>query len=148
MKLELYHLAPYLPYQLRFVSEMDMPYDAFEKNPIWILDGVSELFGDYCLLTRQNRDAYAIHLCKPLLRPLSDLTREIEHKGERFVPVDYLSTYGKHGHQMVKTFATSKESWNHYEIEYASLIQLIEWHFDVFGLLDSGLAHPLNPETK
>ena len=66
MKLELKHLAGYLPYGLKY---KDIPKG---------FDGIRELdikTFDWCL---ENG--------KPILRPLSDLTKEIEVNGEKFVP--------------------------------------------------------------
>lgn len=76
---------------------------------------------------------------KPLLRPLSSLTEEIEHNGEKFVPVDILG-------------------WNSYEniikkgicdsVGYQYMIKLFEWHFDVFGLHERGLAIPIDGKEE
>lgn len=86
-RLKLEHLAPYLPYGVKFISEMDKPYDEYGRQPIWTLNGVFTLFSEYSLITKENNDAYNIHKCKLSLRPLSDLTKEIEHNGEIFVPI-------------------------------------------------------------
>ena len=45
MKLELKHLAPYLPYGFKFISEMDKPYDEFGEVRVWTADGIIKLFG-------------------------------------------------------------------------------------------------------
>lgn len=41
-------------------------------------------------LTINNISYYLDKKCKPILRPLSDLTKEIEHNRERFVPLDII----------------------------------------------------------
>lgn len=68
MKLELKHLAPYLPYRLRMAGCES------------VMDGI--------ILERFVRGEWDII---PILRPLSDLTKEIEINGDRFVPMRYLS---------------------------------------------------------
>ena len=75
------------------------------------------------------------------LRPLSDLTKEIEHNGEKFIPNDILNLDiegGKGGDiRMI-------EEGEHL-IYYVGLIEyLFEWHFDVFGLIGKGLAISYN----
>lgn len=150
MKLELKHLAPYLPYGLRFISSMDIPFEEYGKNPIWTCEGVTKLFGDYCLTTPENNDAYAMQSCKPILRPLSDLTKEIEHNGEKFVPmekavtmrgssINHLSDSGKQSaaNALIRDISSQKLSYGYVEI-------LISWHFDVFGLIEQGLAVDIN----
>lgn len=64
--MNLKELAGYLPYRLR------MMYD-FENGTQWVLDVT-------------NINAITKH-DKPILRPMSDLTKEIEVNGEKFVPL-------------------------------------------------------------
>src|SRR5690606_38177573 len=89
---------------------------------------------------------------KPILRPLSDLTKEIEHNSisiklepelESVIPMLLIS---KHYHY------TSREDGHisyhigdgtcigslYYSVPYALIQLLFEWHFDVFGLIDKG----------
>ena len=53
--------------------------------------GVKILWRDGEIVTLEPRIIHFIfdndEYTKPILRPLSDLTKEIEHKGERFVPI-------------------------------------------------------------
>ena len=79
--------SAYLPYGLKFSSSMDKPFEDYGLQSIWTLDGINKLFGDYCLLTKENNDAYAINSCKPILFSLEDLTKEITINGETFVPI-------------------------------------------------------------
>lgn len=73
MKLELKHVCPYLPYEVRYLQELTNA--PLRLNPRDVL---------YFIQTEQ----------KLLLRPLSSLTKEIEHNGERFVPmVNLLEMY-------------------------------------------------------
>src|SRR5690606_22731473 len=94
---------------------------------------------------------------KLLLRPLSDLTKEIEHNGEKFVPLDYLYSKSypidyfeyKYHHDYFFSWIESKDKSHHVKFLPHGLIkQLQEWHFDVFGLLDKNLAINLNKLQK
>ena len=68
-------------------------------------------------------------------RPPSQLTQEIEHNGEKFVPCRKMISYGFH-----HSFWTLTDEFD-YKILYAiDLEKLLEWHFDVFGLIEQELA--------
>ena len=93
-----------------------------------------------CEIRKEDVEVY-IKDCKPLLRPLSDLIEEIEHKGEKFIPVDRLAC----------KWDTKTDNEYFFEAQYQgertyltdlpfTMQQLFEWHFDIFGLLDAGLA--------
>ena len=80
---------------------------------------------------------------KPILRPMSDLTKEITHRGEKFVPLDVLNNRG-----------------HFIEFDVAGLLytvggcmdsdwlmvfdKLNEWMFDYRGLISAGLAIDVN----
>ena len=90
---------------------------------------------------------------KPILRPLSDLTKEIEHNGERFVPIDELwgQTLGEIDSNTYDDYFFNpdlKTTWickeNVLQLEWVVVEKLFEWHFDVFGLIDAGLAIDIN----
>lgn len=122
MKLELKHLAPYLPYGLKILPTL---YNRDNKiNTLYYLSTIynSDEFGV---------NGYTSNYIKPILRPLSDLTKEIEHNGEKFVP------YYWFGRQGINIESILDERWH--------IVQkLLSWHFDVFGLLDKGLAIDIN----
>jgi hypothetical protein len=134
-KLELKDLVSYLPYNLKSI-------DYFDGN---------KLIRDITLFNVANFFDETTN-AKPLLRPLSDLTKEIEHNGEKFVPIDRLwnetleqvdnATYDDHFFSSdLKTTWISPD--NVLQLEYIVVEKLIEWHFDVFGLIEKGLAVPL-----
>ena len=79
---------------------------------------------------------------KLILRPLSDLTKEIEVNGERFVPIDWLEKNipPSKKHSNTVTFTNGYIEMCYY-VEYQ---KLFEWHFDVFGLIPQGLAIDYN----
>jgi len=115
-KLELKHIAPYLPYKLKakqFGKTLEMVCQPHKDNHIAL----------FAILVNTQ--------AKPILRPLSDLTKEIEHNGKKFVPLDRLTSRG---------FALA----NYRKLPYGDIEKLFEWHFDVFGLIDQGLATDIN----
>ena len=84
---------------------------------------------------------------RPILRPMSDLTKEITHKGEKFVPLDVLNNRG-----------------HFIEFDAAGLLYTVggcmdsdwlmvfdkfhEWMFDYRGLISAGLAIDVNTLPK
>lgn len=159
-KLELKHLA-YLPYEVKFTSTMDDSDDVISNNKTWTLDGVNKLFGSYCLLTKENSDAYDIKTCKLILKPLSDLFKEITHKGKTFIAFDEL-TEGETVSMSLNDYADDWDTKTFYSFEryvtewikgnnhhldflpFGFIQKLLEWHFDVFGLIEQGLAIDIN----
>lgn len=142
------HLAPYLPYDLKVVFEAD----EHEHTLVGLVNWSNEImvlspFNDY---GRSN-----IKNCKPILRPLSDLTKEIEHKGVKIIPIDYFEIGDDYnyivdyGQGNVKLIGLLKDMAEHNFIQisymnYGVIIKLFEWHFDVFGLIENGLAIDIN----
>jgi len=180
MKLELKYLANYLPYGLKVKS----------KSAVWDLRTLTlSMVGS---LERTNKrhiyhESWLIEDTnfKPILRPLSDLTKEIEHNGEKFVPLVELFKISKGNyqqeikyHSVMSThqiqiemlgfrnyffglyesdrdvrienglyfdcYSTDLIMDNRFEekilCQYSLFEKLFEWHFDVFGLIEKGLA--------
>ncbi|MGM1427938.1 hypothetical protein ACS126_01680 [Sphingobacterium lactis] len=146
-RLTIKELAPYLPYKLKVktrvgdkILEMMSLSTVTHKGQICIetYDGT---FGDMWF--------------KPLLRPLSSLTEEIEHNGERFVPKDRLrkisgafepeeefkNTFTIH---MVDGFVTGFSALCMHVNQLELFNKLHEWHFDTANLLGRGLALPID----
>jgi hypothetical protein len=84
--LELKHLAPYLPYKL-MISQPRLG-----KNEAYLMYGFkwSEYANEWVVFIDDSKhgDYQSSYLkgVKPIFRPLSDLTEEIEVNGEKFVP--------------------------------------------------------------
>lgn len=133
MKLELKHLAPYLPYGLKFLPTQ---YNK-EVNKLTYLSTLydSDEFGV---------NGFTSKWIKPILRPLSDLTKEIEHNGERFIPMIRLSK--EFDMSMIEhCFIEQNFIPKHIKtFRFEVVHQLLEWHFDIFGLIENGLAIDLN----
>lgn len=112
-KLELKHLAPYLPYGLKGVSRSGTVFNL----------GVHSNMRGRGIETR-SIDVWISEEYKPILRPLSDKK--------------------KHFDQYIKQHWSSFEYYCECildgEISYSEMEELIANHYDVFGLLDAGLA--------
>jgi hypothetical protein len=74
---------------------------------------------------------------KPICRPLSDLTKPIEHNGEVFVPINKLPIIGNECINLINDIETG---W----IRFKEVQKLIEWHFDLAGLIEKGEAIDVN----
>ena len=162
MKLELKHLAPYLPYGLGLYIENDVTIKpTYEDEPDFILSGVVKMSGllyeetsfmPQCVIyTRTDGEAHGYtqkENIKPILRPLSDLTKEIEYNGEKFIP-EYLFTekFGSNDDTLVENM-NDENNELHYSVCKDLPYYVIEWllsiHFDIFGLLEKDLAVNIN----
>ena len=78
----------------------------------------------------------------PVLRPLSDLTKEIEHNGETFIPIERIGIYNPNNvdcliNQILSEF-----------VEFSIMETLVRWHFDVVDLISKGEAIDVNTLEK
>lgn len=134
-KLKLKHLAPYLPYGLNFIFNLNDVHGEYKKeNRIKMLTCDSM---NLCIM-----------IGKPILRPLSDLTKEIDVHGKRFIPIDIIfpkEDYKKEFDRKVSIVALELQGAIDFSCTPFCIVQkLFEWHFDVFGLIDKGLAIDIN----
>lgn len=162
-QLTLEHLALYLPYKLKVRWEYEIGTE-FEDTAIWILhptkDALDSLRDNehislYNLLTEVET------VYKPILRPLSDLTKEIEVNSEKFVPIDVIKDeflecdtliYGDAGYGWIGLYNDNTlipfymecDMEIMPEIHYGIVTFLAKWHFDIFGLISKGLAIDIN----
>ena len=139
MKLELKHLAPYLPYGLRFkYSKESLPIEKMD------VDAMKMLLAQYGSIFKK-----VIH--KPILRPLSDLTKQMEIDGLKSIPTFELERIYPEFGFAVRGIATTDIDILKIEITsipYKMMEQLLKWHFDVFSLIDAGLAIDINTLNK
>ena len=134
-KLQLKHLAPYLPYNIE-VKNISLDEQCFA------IGGISTM-NIYSIKNVLNGKI------KPILRPLSDLTKEIEFNTEKFIPIDWFQNEETNtddyfdGNIWVE-YLFNNENHGVEFIPYGMMVKLFEWHFDVFGLIDKGLAIDIN----
>lgn len=137
MKLELKHLAAYLPYGIRmYMNKADNTYT---------LHGLKKNNGIMKLISYTNSDVFSDE-CKPILRPLSDMTKEIEINGEKFVPNELISKAMFTKSQNTDFVRLKNQIANNkiHQLPYDVSQILLSWHFDIFGLIDAGLAIDIN----
>ena len=128
MKLELKHLAPYLPYGLSFSVNLKDVRDNF-PNELRTLK-----------LAETSIDL-ALKIGKPILRPLSSITKEEIVEINELSPCNIFINITNNG----DVFIEDDECFNEaISIELIDSIEVANWffskHFDVFGLIDRGLA--------
>lgn len=142
-KLELKHLAPYMPYNLGCYlqghkDEDDRP---IKETILGLYDETETEV--YVSLNEFDYETYIIFDVFPILRPLSDLTKEIEHNGEKFIPIKYLqNNYSCFGfdYNNEEGFVLNTDVVNYKYLPYMILYKLFEWHFDVFNLRENDLC--------
>ena len=82
MKLEFKHLASYLPYELKGFCTDDL-------QGVEIMNGLQKI-SDSCIEVISDKEPMDLVYFKPILFPLSSLTKEITINGETFVPIKNL----------------------------------------------------------
>ena len=163
MKLELKHLASYLPYELKVLIKEDLfiEYNQFLEEEQYIEKGVYKLKGitngtsyleSGVFLSSENEnigDCFTeIKYIKPILFPFSSLTKEITINGETFVPYDKI----KEIYPNTPQFTDYIKGWMKYygimnsKCEYVCILKLFEWKLDVFGLIEEGLAEQVTED--
>ena len=194
MELEFKHIAPYLPYGLNWFC-LDKDSREIEELPLVSINLASEELSIGGMDITIDELPYPNGLTiKPILRPISDLTKEIEVNGEKFVPIialyrlsneynynnkldyEFIDSWG--AGKILKVFSNrEKDEYTEFiysdgsfrkdarcskgsyffgmdlphSVKYNCRIynqdklqqKLLEWHFDVFGLIENGLAHKM-----
>lgn len=163
-KLELKHLAPYLPYGLKVIYTGELDDNGNRLDGDYIQIGEIAKIGSvefryinpiYWLDFKRGYFGINSHNFKTILRPLSDLTKEIEHDGEKFVPKeklrvlsgafnpdeDFKNTFTIH---ISDNIVIGFKATCMYVDQFKLFQKLLEWHFDIFGLIEKGLAVDIN----
>lgn len=133
MKLQLKHLAPYLPYELQIFSE--------STKSIYTLVHYRNI------LDTNIEEVLQIDWYKPILRPLTDLKYINEDNKHNILEEVGLLSLALNNGNIYAQIRESKIKTTRYEVyEY-----LFKNHFDVFGLIEKGLAinkNELNNDTQ
>ena len=132
MKLEIKHLAPYLPYKLKLYNRQGIirTMYTFESNDKYI----------------NIEDVDCLNY-KPILRPLDALKSPITHNGKTFIALhellkDNCFNLEKMTEERINEFeATFIDA---YSWSYKDAITLCSWHYDIFNLIEKGLAIDIN----
>ena len=168
--LELRHLAPYLScgIKVKFLDD-DTELTGEVKELGWRDD---ERENEH-LRVKTKDDSFGLYFFEvtPLLRPLSDLVKEIEVYGKKFIPIIELANIAFPRHEDIRIHnnkaglfmgdSAMYSFWfNETDSSFYTTIhydegritpnqlqlfeKLFEWKFDVFGLIKAGLAIDLN----
>ena len=157
-KLEFKHIAPYLQHNLK-VKLSDIGIKWLHGNQKSLTNIDNEIFSIHDILLWDssielvnNDDYYVGYLeiggIKPILRPLSQLLEEIECNGETFTPLDFFEIYEEDNFEYIdmQTYRLLESIARHNIIHdvrwlpYGVVEKLIEWNFDINGLIEDGLA--------
>ena len=138
MKLETKHLAPYLPYNLK-CEVLNRGQEKEIGEMMAVYDDGSACLGN--IIESEKGFEYI----KPILRPIQEVEQYFEN------------LYGDLNHQDVTDYfdADFLESHDNIEISEIQLLEpeqipygtiqvLFKHHFDVFGLIEKGLAVDIN----
>ncbi|WP_153846330.1 hypothetical protein [Sphingobacterium paramultivorum] len=152
-KLSLEHLSPYIPYGLNM----------YHKESAVKIQKMTHFDLSVDLLQHHNK-----WRTKPMLRPISDLIKLIEHDGRKFIPMHQLKNGGTDlnefrflewkGYSAIDNeehetcYDPETMSFNQFyrgdsrmcTKQYEKMQLLFKWHFDVFGLINKGLAIDIN----
>jgi hypothetical protein len=130
MELELKHLAT------AFANNQQVLYydDERELNQICRIVELRE--DELTISNREYQYDVSFDDVKLISLPLSYLTKEIEFDGEKFVPCEKLLNIQTNG------FAISLYKDN--LIRLTDAIILYKYHFDIYGLIEKGLAIDIN----
>jgi len=151
MKIELKQLTGYLPYGLKGNLENLDYYDTVMNKELYRIEtGKTENSKTYDVMVIVGDEEGNISDFKPILRPLSDLTKEIEVNGNRFLPAEILFSIDNSEIDDFKLYGTMPNYWkdalkikpryyDFWQIQF-----LYEWHFDIHGLIEKGLAIDIN----
>jgi hypothetical protein len=136
-------LAPRLPYGVK------MHHEEYGEPSIMDLIGVEIgaiiMHDRNVLQSMSDTSTWA----KPIYRPLPDLTKEITHKGETFVPMDRLKEIAdcasdEEAYEHIDDFTGKFHEVNWGAMPYRFIQWLLEHHFDINGWIEQGKAIDVN----
>ena len=156
-KLELKHLVGYLPYGLKVENDNHIAVITMMYLPAGKLDTDLWIVSMEDTTNPELSCSVNFKEVKPILHPLSDLTKEIEVNGEKITPLlklarklfdnepesfDSMSSCILWVDEMIINQVQKPKGYDN--ILHWAFQDLIKWHFDVFGLIGKGLAIDIN----
>ncbi|NII81730.1 MULTISPECIES: hypothetical protein [unclassified Pedobacter] len=129
--LTLAHLAPYMPYELQVHSANTRLYSS---SNIWTLEGIVR--GNvYLSELTYPADIFAV---KPILRPMFTIS---DHPlaDELVTDNEWLTGVTKES-EIDQLAGVNLDGFLDFNFSYHAWQKLFEHHFDVFGLIEKGLA--------
>jgi hypothetical protein len=146
--LELKYLAPYLPYGLTFLMESEP--DSKEPN----IDELKSIDVGLKMVNFGWGNAKSFTEIKPILKPLSTLTKDLYYKLSGKLEKDSFGFwYGKYNGDNDKRDYIYHSGYSdrryflcdgYGQFNYKMMDFFLKNHFDVFGLINAGLATELS----
>lgn len=152
-ELEPKHIAGYLPHKLKGIYSGLTNVEVYQLT---IHPENGNLYIKYKWLKKDGTYYHSNGLVnngefKLILHPLSDLTKEIEHNGKKFVPMEVLFGCEEKEEEAFNIYGKIPEYWKSLlkvdipgDWEYGVVNSLFEWKIDLFNLIDLGLARNVN----
>ena len=133
--------SAYLPYKLQVINAYQNIYTIYG-----ITNKMYDNYGNVGLLTTNGwMDMDDAWENKPILYDMSYLTKEVEHEGERFMPVEKLMKMRsvdpnsfcceKRKQKAIEALLNDMRLTDRISIDMYN--KLLEWHFNVFNLPES-----------
>lgn len=171
MKLELKHLIDAYKHQDEIIGSCDSwRINKISNEIVYLSNGLHE---NQVLFSNFQIDY------KIVKHPLSDLTKEIEVNGEKFVPIVEICKISETVNKVLRINSKSNIcrfdfingiqevlrfcyhfNTNHFQLtdeegdngcilhQMEMFEKLLEWHFDIYGLIENGLAIDINALEK
>ena len=142
MKLELKkeEIIPYLPFDLKVMDLYDSKESFFVGYSINHTEPLK-----VSVYRNELSTGRLLSEIKPILRPLSDLikgTDKIDYEAELEELFGHLELTNRGAFHFVL------DGWTTWKDYHKVISKLFEWHFDVFGLIEKGLAIDINTIKK
>jgi len=138
MKLELKHLAPYLPYKLKW---------SLQELKTFTMTGITKetMFTEEGTILTWPKHEDLPQALFPILRPLSDINKDIDGIRSILISIDGNLL----GFRYVKTnlahwFECYGKTVSALGLPYLIMTELIAKHYDVFNLIEQDLAIDIN----
>ena len=127
MKLQIEHLAPYLPYNLQVKHPIENEYYTLHCN--------SNNYGNVGMGVLLDKDA----AFKPVLKSMVNFSEVVKEKFGEDNDKEFMYFFDD-------TFIDIDEIHNTQidYLVYGAIVWLLKNHYDIFGLIDAGLAHDEN----
>lgn len=128
-----------------------IPYQLQVEHPLGIFNVTAFQTNEFKILLENDEDilwvpSYDFGMIKPLLRDLEELNIEIEHEGEHFTPLFVLvnmRTKPSNTFPREKAFNALRKDIMSKNLPFDMMNKVLEWKFDIDGLLENGLAKRL-----
>ena len=121
MKLEMKHLALYLPFKMKYKNT--------KNDNIYTMRSLSS---EIEMVDFGWGDAMELQEVIPILKPMSDILKPIDNDERNISYASELKLYAG----VDKDYAISMTLG----LDFETINKLIEWHFDVFNLHENGLC--------